>query len=180
MTNDEIDLIQLVAEGDSLALKQLFLMYQPVVNSLRSQFFIIGFDKDDWYQEARLVLFHSAQRFNPTKQVTFGSFYKRNLRNRIIDLIRATQAQKRAPKEAIASLEAHPDYYDDLVIDKNSVSPEATTVLHDSLNMAYRRFSPLEQQAFLAMLSQTNVSPQSRAVVNAFERCKHKYRDSID
>lgn len=50
-------LIELARNGDEDALIKLYRQYQPVVQNLRKQYFLGGFDEQDWQQEG-FIVFH--------------------------------------------------------------------------------------------------------------------------
>lgn len=181
MEQNNLDLIKRAATGDDLALMQLFNTYLPVVKKLQSEFYITNFEADDWYQEAQITLFRSTQKFNPTKNVTFGSFYKRNLHNRIIDLIRETQAQKRIPTSELNSIEANEQFYVETIQDNQEILPDLRVLLFESIVESFNNFSKLEKQTFIQMLDQPGANKQlSSTARNAFDRCRKKFYDNVD
>lgn len=181
MEQNNLDLINRAAAGDDLALLQLFNTYLPIVKKLQSEFYITNFEADDWYQEAQITLFRSTQKFDQDKKVTFGSFYKRNLHNRVIDLIRESQAQKRIPKSELRSIEAKEQYYVDTIQDHQEIMPDLRVLLVESIVEAFDQFSPLEKQAFMQMFEQPGSTQQfSATAINAFDRCRKKFYDTVD
>ncbi|MGF7437624.1 sigma factor [Lentilactobacillus senioris] len=181
MEQNNLDLINRAAAGDDLAIMQLFNTYLPIVKKLQSEFYIANFEIDDWYQEAQITLFHSTRKFNPAKNVTFGSFYKRNLHNRVIDLIRESQAKKRIPKSELRSIEAREQYYVETIQDHQELMPDLRVLLGESITESFSKFSRLEKQTFLQMLDRQGSSQQfSAAARNAFDRCRKKFYDTVD
>ena len=181
MEQISLDLIEQAAAGDDLALIKLFTIYLPIVKKLQSEFYINNFEKDDWYQEAQITLFRSAQKFNPNKKVTFGSFYKRNLHNRVIDLIRETQAKKRIPKSELNSIEAKGQYYAETIQDYQGMAPDVRVIMSESIIESFNKFSALEKQTFIQMVEKPEFSKQfSATTMSAFDRCRKKFYDSVD
>lgn len=80
---------------DSMALDELVKRYQPMIENMQSQYFVTGFDRDDWYQEALIVCYQTCKLFDGTTGSKFGSFYKMKFKHRMIDLIRRENAAKR-------------------------------------------------------------------------------------
>jgi len=88
--------IQLVKENnDSTALVNLVRRYQPMINKMRLQYFISGYELMDWYQEALLVCYQTCFIFDGNSGSKFGSFFKLKFKNHVIDIIRRENAQKR-------------------------------------------------------------------------------------
>ncbi|MCY9807145.1 sigma factor [Lentilactobacillus senioris] len=181
MEQTNLDLINRAAAGDDLAILQLFNTYLPIVKKLQSEFYITNFEADDWYQEAQITLFRSTQKFDSTKNVTFGSFYKRNLHNRVIDLIRESQAKKRIPQSELHSIEAREQYYVETIQDHQDIMPDLKVLLVESIVEAFGQFSQLEKQTFIQMLEHPKTPHQfSAATRNAFDRCRKKFYDTVD
>ena len=111
LPSQEEQLIRAVANRDDEAFAKLFKKYYPIVRKFRHQYYIEGYDFEDLDQEAGIVLYRSACWFKPARKVSFGSFYSLNLRNRLFDLIRSNNAQKRLPSEPLTSIEANERLY---------------------------------------------------------------------
>ena len=181
MEQNNLVLINRAAAGDDLAIMQLFNTYLPIVKKLQSQFYIVDFEMDDWYQEAQIILFKSVNRFDPQKNVTFGSFYKRNLHNRIIDIIRGSQAKKRIPQGATHSIDANQSYYADTIADRRDTVPDEHVLMTEAIVETFDKFSDLEKEAFIRMLEQNDAKLKlAPGVINAFDRCRKKFYDNVD
>jgi len=101
--------IQLVKENnDSTALVNLVRRYQPMINKMRLQYFISGYEAMDWYQEALLVCYQTCFVFNGDSGSKFGSFFKMKYKNHVIDIIRRENAQKRKANIGTKPLEMVP------------------------------------------------------------------------
>ena len=166
--------------GDDVAFEEIFVKYYPVVRKVRNNFFVSGMDKDDWDQEARIILYRSMQKFNPSLRVSFGSFFSRSLRNRAIDLVRQTNAQKRVPEGHLTSIDVNETYYCDTVEDEASACPERTMIYLEKFKWILDGCSSMERDAFLRMMSAQNEDlnlTSERAMINAFERCRRKFKN---
>ncbi|MGX7024566.1 sigma-70 family RNA polymerase sigma factor [Vagococcus hydrophili] len=73
----------------------LFNQYVPIVLKQRNNYYLREFDLDDWLQEGRLVCYQSLRKFDDSKNVTFGLFFKMNFNRHVISLLRHQEAQKR-------------------------------------------------------------------------------------
>jgi len=98
--------IELVKNNkDSVALDNLVRRYRPMIDNMYIQYYISGFDRNDWYQEAALVCYQTCNLYNGTSGSKFGSFFKLKFKNRIIDIIRRENALKRKANNNAESLE---------------------------------------------------------------------------
>jgi len=86
---------QIRDDGDSIALSKLVDKYRPMIDNMKKQYFIISYDRDDWYQEAFDICHQTCKIFDASSGSKFGSFYKMKFGHRIIDLIRRENAEKR-------------------------------------------------------------------------------------
>ncbi|WP_280515418.1 sigma factor, partial [Lactobacillus nasalidis] len=91
----ERQLIRLIQEkDDELALRELFASYRPLVGSVISRYFMELYDHQDWEQEALILCYRAAKRFDLKQEKPFAGFYKASLHNRIVNLIRRVKRQK--------------------------------------------------------------------------------------
>ncbi|GAB5057136.1 hypothetical protein COSHB9_15240 [Companilactobacillus alimentarius] len=62
MINNEVLWIELVKEkNDSTALNNLVKRYRPMIDNMYIQYFIDGYDRKDWYQEAFIVCYNTCK-----------------------------------------------------------------------------------------------------------------------
>lgn len=183
-TDENMQLIKDAASKNSEALEKLFAMYYPIVRKFRREYYINGWDKEDLDQEARMVLYRTACRFEPARKCSFGIFYRYNLRNRIYDLIRVNNAQKRIPTEPLTSIEANEYLYSNTIADKSASNPIDTAILDEAFRKLYSSCSPLEREAFDIMMSgkgYKHLDPKvQRGIINAFVRCWRKFDNEIN
>ncbi|BDZ30032.1 sigma-70 family RNA polymerase sigma factor [Lactiplantibacillus sp. WILCCON 0030] len=179
---DEQQLIGLAKSGDTDALLRLTKQYVPVANKLQRQYFIRSYDDDDWGQEALIMMHRATQQYDHRQACSFGAFYRLLLNNRVIDLIRRAQAQKRRPDQEILSLD-----YEAAMILEELVGPEQLAIdilcIHEVIRRFVTECSKFENQVFEALLH--GLTPQGIAaklklelapVINAIDRCRRKLR----
>ncbi len=106
------------------------------------------YDREDLDQEARLVLYRTACRFDPSRNAGFGTFYRLSLRNRFYDMIRTTNAKKRVPSEPLTSIEANETLYAATVADKSASSPLIAAIVDEAFKELSKCCSALEKEAF--------------------------------
>jgi Sigma-70 region 2. len=91
--------IRLVKENDdSHALEKLVKRYRPMIDNMYLQYYIVGYDRNDWYQEAFLVCYQTCVLYDGQAGSKFGSFFKMKFKNHVIDIIRRENAVKRRAK----------------------------------------------------------------------------------
>ncbi|QMU07076.1 sigma-70 family RNA polymerase sigma factor [Levilactobacillus suantsaii] len=181
---DDLQLIELIKRNDdSQAIQILFTRYRPVLARLQRQFYLPGHDADDWEQEARLVLYAGAHRFNTQRSRSFGAFYRLSLTHRVYDLIRQSQAQKRRARTI--SVEAQGSFFADTLVD-HRVTVREGLELQEAVGQLLPRLSPVERTVFCALLKQATpeaISVQTgwpkERVVAALHRCRRKLRQLL-
>lgn len=176
-----IDLIR--TRGDSAAVQELFGRYRPVMLRLRQQYYLPEHDLDDWEQEARLVLCAATHKFDQARSTSFGAFYKLNLKHRVYDLIRQSQAKKRHAQ--VLSFDAQWAYFADTLVDPRIQVREGIE-LQDTLQRLLPRLSPVERAVFTALLRKATPADISaefawpvERVVAALHRCRQKLRQLL-
>lgn len=92
---EELELIALVRQGDSQALKKLYAAYRPLIASCRRGFYLTDYEYCDWRQEALIVCYEAARLYDPERDRPFGAIFKIRLQHRFINLYRNSQALKR-------------------------------------------------------------------------------------
>ncbi|MFD1124018.1 sigma factor [Lentilactobacillus raoultii] len=172
----ECDIIKSLADGDEQAFILLFHKYYPVIRKMRRTFRIEGMDKDDFDQEAGLVLIKSAKHFQQGHRASFGTFFKHNLKNRTTDLIRKMNAKKRAPKVPLVRLDRELESLSTKLVDYSAVNPEDSALLKDHLERLYQVATPIEKEAlrFIFKLD-SEIHLDHGAFINARSRCRYKY-----
>lgn len=145
------------AKTDGDRFYQLFQQFSPVYLKLWHEFYVSDMDLADWSQESAMVLIKIVNKYDISKKVTFGSFYKASLKNRLFDLIRKRKAQKRVPTNAQTSLNRFAEYYADTISDTTAFNPYEI----------YEFYEQIAQREQVTVLK----------VKNALMRCRRKYDD---
>ncbi|MGV3175492.1 RNA polymerase sigma factor [Aerococcus suis] len=175
--------------GDELV--ALYNRYMPLIKSLRPQISEQFLENDDYYQEAMICLHRCVEKYDIKKQVTFGAFYKRVLRNHYLDIVRQQLAQKRR-----ANYNTHPLVVDDTGEETNHIfshksetvyeDPQYYVLLTDQIKLALSHFSEHERYIFNCyldgetpeMISQKmNRSPQW--VLTQLRNCRQLLRHYV-
>ena len=82
-------------DDDEQALKELYYSCLPVIGGTIKQYFVELYDSQDWEQEALILCYKTAKRFDLKQGKPFVGFYKVSLHNRAINLIRRGKRKKR-------------------------------------------------------------------------------------
>lgn len=106
MRNHSADLGLLVQAkvGNEDQFMALFECYSSLIKRLWQKYYIADLELEDWYQEAQLVLLKVIYSYSGKDINQFSGFYKQSLVNRLLDLYRARQADKRIPVDQLDSL----------------------------------------------------------------------------
>ena len=102
--NSDEELIELVKNGDEMALEYLINKYKDIVNMKVSKYFIIGAEKEDIVQEGMIGLYKAIKSFNADKQNSFKSFANLCIERQLITAIKTSNRQKHIPLNSSVSL----------------------------------------------------------------------------
>jgi len=184
MNISETDLISMVKRGnDSDSLQKLIKRYKPMIENLFQQYYIHGYDRNDWYQEAFIVCHETCMIFNGSNGSQFGSFFKMRFKNHIIDIVRRENTDKRQANQNTHSFEVY------LVEDHQSFISNQHTKMVDLVNCLEGYFNDLSHREALALqfllgkigLEDACVSAQcsKEQMVRATSRCKTKIKSQL-
>lgn len=177
---EEQALIRAAREGTSSALAALFNRYQPLVRRLWLKMAIQGLDRDDWQQEAFLVLHRAVVTYQPEQATRFCWYLHHLLENRLRDLYRRKVATKRIPAQLIQPLSVDNDM---TTIPAVTPSPEEAALLRERRRLFLLACSATERQVII--LASQGMSTQETArllgcsptkVKNARHRARAKLR----
>ncbi|MGX6962871.1 sigma-70 family RNA polymerase sigma factor [Vagococcus xieshaowenii] len=183
---EERQLIIDAKQGKVDAFEKLFIKYRPVVYKLYAEYYIQGFELEDWLQEGQIVCYNSLSSFDLSKGNSFGSFFKMNFKRHIISLIRHQNALKRTIDFNSVSLEATLAEQGDYCLMKDdSMIVNATDFVHvkDRLETFVIRLSKFEREVFKEYVEgseakdiATNLVCNVDRVNNALDRIKKKLK----
>ena len=173
-------------KGEIDAFETLFSKYSPIVYKLFKEYYIQGFDFDDWIQEGQIVCYHSIASFDLDKGFSFGSFFKLNFKRHIISIIRHQNALKRKLDFSAVSLEGTlEEQGEHCLIKENNIQVNAMeyVLIRDTLKSFIEQLSKFERKVFKLYvkglsckeISTLLVCPIAR-VNNALDRIKKKMK----
>jgi RNA polymerase sporulation-specific sigma factor len=141
-------LIQAAQAGDLEAQNQIILLWTPLLSRLSSRYFIIGGDKEDLIQEARIGLLKAIHGYDPLKNVDFRPFAKTCIHNHIISAMNEAKAQKHAALNRSVDLDSAALFSYDNPLDIMIIREQLEAVLSN----AQSALSDLEKQVLLLYL----------------------------
>ena len=163
--------------GDAAAQNKIILSLTPLLVRLSARYFIIGGDKEDLLQEARIGLHKAIQSYDAAKGVDFIPYAKTCIHNNIISAMNEAKAQKHAALNKSVGLEKAALFSYDSPIDLMIVREQLEAVLAG----VQTSLSKLEQQVlylYLDGLSYKKIASQLRitekSVSNALCRIRSK------
>lgn len=151
MQAKEKKLIKQVKRGDDEALKELFTLYQPLVNKVLKGYYLRHYDQNDWQQEAMIICYEAAMVYSERKG-NFAGLYKAKLTNHARTLVRYHTALRRRTYNNSVSLEK---------LDLQSINEpkrsELAIPIDDTYNNFVKSLSRLELIALLTILGEMSV-----------------------
>lgn len=185
----DIEMIEMIKEGDYSPFEVLFQRYMPVVKSTIKELYIKGFDRDDFIQEARIAFSKTIHFYDGERGLTIGNYFKLNLKNHLFSLIRKDMAQKRRISKVSESWEGllengFSPYYTEQY--KREMAFEKDLELKECLPDYIKSLSNLECQVLahhLRRIDKEEIAVELNCsvtqIVNALDRCKRKLKDKI-
>lgn len=184
MNKTETNLILRVKyENDSHSLQKLIKRYRPMIENLFRQYYVHGYDHNDWYQEAFIVCHKTCLIFNGSNGSQFGSFFKMRFKNHIIDIVRKENTHKRQANQNANSFEVY------LVEDNQDFISSHHIKMIDLVNGLDEYFDDLSHREAIALryllgkitfeeaCKKANCSKEQ--MVRATSRCKTKIKDQF-
>lgn len=109
---DDISILELVRKGDIDSYEYLIRKYRSLVQAKARQYFLVGAEKEDIFQEGMIGLYKAIRDFKSDKQSSFKSFAELCIKRQIITAIKTASRQKHTPLNSYISLDK-PIYDDD-------------------------------------------------------------------
>lgn len=176
----EADLIGAARQGNSEALTELFDRYQPLVRRLWIKMTIPGFDRDDWQQEAFLVLTRAVRTYRTDQATRFCWYFHHLLENRLRDLYRRKVAIKRVPEHLIQAVSVDNDL---AILPAATPSPEEVVLRRERRRQFLAACSRMEREVMILASFGHNTEETARLmgcspakVKNARHRARAKFR----
>lgn len=190
LTDEE--LIFLIKHKDADPYRMLFERYKPLYNRLAHKYKIRGYDVEDLYQEAWIVIVRSVQRYDPASGLTLGQYLRKTIDYEYQNILRKDSAIKRKIDKQAKSLDAITEvtgdtiYGDSIYAVENSYyyPPDHHAMVNEIFDTYEDKLSPFESKVLKRYLKQITVEDiaeelacSSTKVTNAIDRCKLKLRE---
>ncbi len=174
------ELLLAARSGDQRAFEVLLEQYTPLVDSMAASHAERAGDsalREDFRQEACIAFYHAVAHYEPSA-VTFGTYAKECIRNRLISCLRSLRKQS-----TVVSLEEDGEKADES-------DPASRIVEEENYQALYRRIesalSPYENRVWWLYLSGRSakeiaqrLGETERSVQNAVYRIRKKLRETI-
>ncbi|MDD9781454.1 RNA polymerase sporulation sigma factor SigH [Priestia megaterium] len=195
--NDE-EIVRAFQKGDEDVFNLLIKKYEYLVCLKVKRYFLLGGDREDLLQEARLGLYKAVRDFKIEGMSSFRGFADLCITRQLITAIKASARQKHSPLNNAISLNIPKNskrLEDDLILMEmlphpRAVSPEQATVEKENKKereqILQEILSPIEKDVFaLYMKGQTyiqisqNLHLSQKTVDNALYRIKKKMKHQM-
>ena len=168
--------------NSAAAEEELVRRYQRTVRCCARPFFLAGGDSEDLTQEAMFGLLNAIREYDPSRNITFGTFAEACIRNRIRSAVKSALREKHIPLNESVPLDPSLDISEAGPEDR-FISREEEAERLDRLN---NLLSPLERdilELFLRGLSYREIGVQVRrpvkSVDNAVQRIRRKVAGTL-
>lgn len=138
ITDDEV--IELIRDGDELALEYIINKYKNLVKVKSRSYFIMGADRDDIVQEGMIGLYKAMRDYNSQKNTNFYCFAELCINRQILTAIKAANRQKHIPLNSYLSLNRNigdvndNETYMELLISDEHTNPEHIIIVKEDMN----------------------------------------------
>lgn len=189
---EDTDLVEATQAGNEVALNVLLRRYQRYARTKARNYFLIGADSDDIYQEGMIGLFKAIRDFKPERQASFRAFAELCITRQIITAIKTATRHKHQPLNAYVSFhsprltdEATDRTYEDILLGEESLDPASHVVSTEQVdrlrNCLTDILSSLEREVlrlYVEGASYQEIAEQlgrrSKSIDNAIQRIKRK------
>ncbi|MQS44841.1 sigma-70 family RNA polymerase sigma factor [Companilactobacillus mishanensis] len=186
INTNELSMIQLVRENDdSAALQSLMKKYRPIVDNFYKIYWIEGYDRNDWYQEAYIVCHQTCKIYDGDHGSKFANFFKMRFNNHIVSIIRAQRAIKRRANSETQSFESIMEKNENMFEFLTRPAPKMLDIV-THVETIISELSDLELIAFRVILGETTVEDACLRqqcdigkLLRASSRCKNKIRRQL-
>lgn len=163
---NDYELIYMIqSEQCEYALNIMLSKYELLIWKYIHMYNIKGYDKDDYMQEARILMVNIIKRFDESRGKTFTRFYELVLKRRFYALM------KKKPKYELR--EDFSQYGANVNFDADLILPESLTSLEVKIFEKYF----IENQRINIIAENNELNPKQ--VYNAIYRIKEKFKSMV-
>lgn len=181
-------LVYVLQNGGINPFEMLLGKCNPSIKKVTSKYYLQDYDREDFQQESRIVLFKAVKKYKASKGMDFIPFYEMTLSNHMNMLIRRECTHKRKVNMTAYSLDEMIEKYGGHLQGEASImtQPEELMLAREILNQYIVELSPFETKVFLLFLKgrkQEDICVELKCslqkVKNALYRCTSKYRNIL-
>ncbi len=193
---DEIDVVYLAKSGDDEATLYLFRKYYPVIRSIASNYFFMGSDREDVFQEGMFGFYKAIRDFNHEKSIAFSQFARLCVSRQIMATAKKASGPKHKPLNFYVSLDKY--VYDendgnktmfDVVSDNRVFEPDKEVIYYelsqDLKKVIREKLSSFERNVVALHLESESYEQiaqvlrcEVKSVDNALQRARKKIRNA--
>lgn len=184
---EEAELIKNVCnEGCSVSLEKLVKKYAPMIELTRKNFQLNLYERDDWFQEARIVCHKTCLLFDGSQGSKFGCFFKMRFHNHATNLLRSQMTYKRRSNHNTVSWnkleDFDPEFFEALLTSEFNVGHDID-FLSLEIDQYLQELTTIERQAYQVLLGEVSIEQaclnsdcDKRKMNRAIIRCKQKLK----
>lgn len=186
------EMVDLLKKGNMQYFDVLFKRFYPLIFKFEKTYHLKTLEREDFFQEARIVLYRSIKEYDEKRGMQFAGFYKLMLQNRIFSLIRRESALKRKSEKNTTSYTrvGDLDFADKYVSETRKIEAEGIDSIIHVREMSYSYFETLsafEKEVFRnymkgddyeTIAQKTNKS--AKQVQYAYDRCRQKMKNLLE
>ncbi len=193
---DEINVVSLAKSGDDEATLYLFRKYYPVIRSIASNYFFMGSDREDVFQEGMFGFYKAIRDFNQEKSISFSQFARLCTSRQIMATAKKASGPKHKPLNFYISLDKY--VYDendgnktmfDVVSDNRVFEPDKEVIYYelsqDLKKVIREKLSSFERNVVALHLESESYEQiaqvlrcEVKSVDNALQRARKKIRNA--
>jgi len=193
---DEIDVVYMAKSGDDEATLYLFRKYYPVIRSIASNYFFMGSDREDVFQEGMFGFYKAIRDFNQEKSISFSQFARLCVSRQIMATAKKASGPKHKPLNFYISLDKY--VYDendgnktmfDVVSDNRVFEPDKEVIYYelsqDLKKVIREKLSSFERNVVALHLESESYEKiaqvlrcEVKSVDNALQRARKKIRNA--
>lgn len=177
-----VEVVHLAKEKDEEAIEELLRRFDPLIAAMTHRYFFHEMDKEDFAQEARIMMLRAIERYNEEHSVSFAGYFQRSLRNLAIECVRHEHRQRVIPYQLFVKGEKA----EQALLSATCDSFEQQVFLKEETGEYLSQLSRFEKKVFMAMLEgetfeemATHFQKSVTSIKGAHKRCKKKFKDSI-
>lgn len=185
-------LVQSIKESmDDRLLVELIQRFKPMVRKYASSYRIPCFDEEDYFQEARIVIYKACLNFNPDRTPYFAPYVQKVYKNHLANILRYYRAARRGGGVRDMSLinENDEEALDrlEVIAPSHQISSVAIYEIREKSSFYFATLSPFEKQVLCRFLNREDYQQIAdelniplKRVHDALYRCRKKLKLAIE